>query len=75
MAGLDVGDENVALRAQGLDETAAIGLLAEDAADLADVHVDDAVVGHVFAVQDAGEGFARQRLERVFEEGAQQGVA
>ena len=31
----------------------AIGLFTENAANLADMNVDDAVVGHIFALQDA----------------------
>ena len=61
----NIRHKNIALRAQGLDEAAAVGLFAEGAADLADVYVDDPVVGHVFAFQHARQVFAGQRLERL----------
>ena len=39
MAGFNIRHKNIALRALGLDEAAAVGLFAEGAADLADVYV------------------------------------
>ena len=61
------GNKYITLRAQCFDETTAVGLFTKNAANLADVNINDSVIWDVFPLQHTGQDFARQGFEGMFE--------